>query len=373
MINRQYSIDAEKRQGKVLLILGARRVGKTTLLKSFLSQTNLKYKFVQGEDIFETEVLTSRNLQNLNSFVNGYDVLVIDEAQYINEIGLNLKMIVDANPDIYVIATGSSGFELQNRMGAPLVGRLRKLLLYGFSMAELQQKFNEFELKQNLENFMIFGMYPEIILSENKAEKVEHLTDLINSYLFKDIFVFEKIRKSSFLLNLTRLLAFQIGNLVSVNELAGKLSVNQRTVERYIDLLEKNFIIFRLYPLSKNPRKEINRKFKVYFYDTGIRNAVINLFMPLEARTDTGQLWENFIISELIKKQFYEKQIVFNFYWRNYNNAEIDFIEEREGNYYAFEIKYSKRNARISKDFIENYKPTQIYTINKDNFLEFLL
>jgi len=372
-IRRKYNLTKEIRQGKVLVIYGARRVGKTTLLKDFLDSTNLRYRYEQGENLSTQRIFSSQELSVLNSAVEGYELLAIDEAQFIPNIGVNLKMIVDANPHLYVVVTGSSSFDLSGNIGEPLTGRMILLNLYPFSIQELSQIYNRFDLNQKLEEFLLYGLYPEVILTRTTTEKARYLQLLTDAYLFKDILAFEGLRKADLLVKLVKLLAFQVGNLVSLNELSQKLQINVRTVERYIDLLEKTFVIYRLYPLSTNPRKEINRKFKVYFFDNGVRNAVIGQFMPLAERADVGQLWENFMMSELLKKRTYDRQFVFRYFWRNYAGAEVDLVEEMNGQFLAYEFKFTKKSVKLSRDFMTRYQPKQVFVVNKDNFLDFLL
>ncbi len=374
MIKRFYSNpNTLLKGGKVLIIYGARRVGKTTLVKGWLNKTNLKSLFVSGDNIRVRSILSSEDFSLINEFVGNYALVVIDEAQQIPRIGKGLKIIVDENPEIKVIATGSSSFDLSRQVGEPLTGRKRTIRLFPIAQKELTQHMNRFELKERLEEYLIFGSYPEVILCETKKEKTRVLTELVDSYVLKDILSFERLKNPDQLLKLLKLLAFQVGNLVSLNELGNQLSMNVRTVSRYIDLLEKSFIIYRLGPYSSNLRKEIAKKNKYYFYDNGIRNAVILQMNALSDRNDLGALWENFIMAERMKKLHYEDVFYNRYFWRNYNGREIDLLEEKNGKLMAFEFKWNKTKAGIPNDFIKKYGSTRFEVIHPGNYLDFVL
>ncbi len=359
-------------KNKVLIIYGSRRVGKTTLLMEILKSSNLKYKIDSGDNIKINEILSSGNFTLLSEYVEGFEIVAIDEAQEIRGIGKGLKILVDNNPDLKLIATGSSSFDLSQNVGEPLTGRKKVLKLFPFSQGELLNEFTAFELKDKLHEYLIFGSYPEIVLSTTKQEKTEILEEIVGSYLLKDILSLEKIRNPKVLFNLLKLLSFQIGSLVSIHELATQLHIDSKTVNRYLDLLEKTFIIFKISAFSSNPRKEISKKNKYYFFDNGIRNGIIMQFAPLDLRNDIGQLWENFMVSELYKKTSYLKLFRQMYFWRNYNGQEIDLIFEKDGKLEAFEFKWKKQNGKIPKDFVNKYGNIDYTVVNQSNYLEYL-
>lgn len=374
MIKRIYdNLNDYIKPNKALIIYGPRRVGKTTLLQDYLSKTNFKYKLDNGDNIRLQNILKSQDFKKILAYAESYELIAIDEAQQIPNIGMALKILVDNIPNIRVIATGSSSFDLSQQIGEPLTGRKKTIVLYPFSQKELLFKFNKYELEENLGDFLLFGSYPDVILSKSRKEKLSFLEELVNLYLLKDILSLDKVKSSSVLLNLLKLLSFQVGSLVSLNELSNTLKIDIKTVDRYLDLLEKSFIIFRLGGFSRNLRNEINSKAKYYFLDNGVRNAVISKYNTLENRDDIGQLFENFIISERIKKCAYEQIYGSSYFWRNYAGQEIDLIEERDGKLLAYEIKWSKEKVSPPKDFVENYKNSEYQVINKDNYLGFIL
>ena len=358
---------------KVLVVYGPRQVGKTTLLKHFLSKTKLKYRFDSGEDIRIQELLKSQNFSLIREYASDYELIVIDEAQYIPKIGLGLKILVDQIPKLKIIVSGSSSFELAGQIGEPLVGRKKVLVLFPLAQIELREIFNPFELKERLEEFLIFGAYPAVLTAKTKKEKREVLEEIAFSYLLKDIFQFEKVKAPSFLLDLLKLLAFQTGSEVSFSELAGSLGIDVKTVSRYLDILEKSFVIFRLKGFSKNLRKEITKKNKYYFYDNGIRNALIANFNSLNLRNDVSQLWESFLVVERIKSQRYSKILSNNYFWRTWDQKEIDFLEERKGKIFAFEFKYRSRKVKTPKEFMEVYPNSSFKIVTKENYLKFLM
>lgn len=357
---------------KVLVILGPRQVGKTTLLNDFLSITSFKSKVVSGDDIMIHKTLSSQSLDEIVTFCEGYELIAIDEAQKIPNIRMAMKLMVDHIPNIKVIATGSSSFELAGQVGEPLTGRKTTLSLFPVAQMELLHHYNNFELRQKLHEFLIYGSYPRVITSAGLSEKASVLNEIAGSYLFKDIFAFERIKSPQLLLDLLRLLAFQIGNEVSVNELSKNLSIDNKTVNRYLELLEKAFIIYKLRGYSRNLRKEISKKPKYFFYDTGIRNAVIANFNPPETRNDIGQLWENFLLIERIKKQAYKPIYANNFFWRTWNGKEVDFVEEREGKLFGFEFKWAKSKTMPPELWSETYPESTYEVINNDNYLKFI-
>jgi len=374
MIQRIYSkLGGLLQPQKVLVIYGPRRVGKTTLLQDYLKDSNLKYKLDSGDNIQTQQVLGSQDFTKILEYAQGYDLIVIDEAQQIPNIGMGLKIIVDNMPNIKVIATGSSSFDLANQIGEPLTGRKRTVTLYPISQLELVSHHNPFELKQKLEEFLVFGSYPEIITATSRKEKIIIIQEIFNSYLLKDILSLEKIKSPKALLDLLKLLAFQIGREVSLHELGTQIGLNVKTVSRYIDLLEKSFVIIRATGFSRNLRKEITSKNKYYFMDNGIRNAAIAQFNGLDTRNDIGQLWENFIVIERLKKRAY-KDIHGNWYfWRTYNQQEIDLIEERDGKLWGFECKWSSsKKVTAPKEWKATYPQASFSVITPDNYLEFV-
>ncbi|WP_035586665.1 ATP-binding protein [Hippea jasoniae] len=372
-IQRAYDLEKLIKKNRVLIIYGARRVGKTTLVKEFLNKTSYKYKFDTGDNILLKELFEKADLKKIKEYCEGYQLIAIDEAQYINNIGKALKIIVDYVDDIYVIATGSSSFDLINKTGEPLTGRKRTILLYPFSLSEVYGVYNRYELKERIEDFLIFGMYPEVVLAKDRQEKIEILQELVNSYLLKDILSFEKMKSSTLLLDLLRLLSFQVGQLVSLSELAVNLHVDVKTVKRYLDLLQKSFIIRKVEGFGRNLRKEISSKSKYYFIDNGIRNAVIMNFNPLNLRDDVGGLWENFIVMEKIKKATYARIPALYYFWRTYSGEEIDLVEVSDGKIHAFEMKYTPKHTKIPKSWQKYYSDAEFDVIHADNFTDFLL
>ncbi len=360
--------------GKALIIYGPRRTGKTTLVKNFLKDTSLKYLFVTGDDIRIQTLLSSKDVNKILEFVENFQLLVIDEAQQIPEVGSGLKILVDHKPDLKIIATGSSSFELSGQVGEPLTGRKITLTLFPFAQCELTLELNDYELKQRLEDYLVFGSYPEVILAKTNQEKTIILQELVNSYLLKDILVFDRIRNSRNLLNLLQLLAFQITSEVSYNELANKLGISINTVQRYLDLLEKTFVIFRLGGFSRNLRNEVTKTSKYYFFDNGIRNAIIQQHNPLTLRNDQGQLWENFVMVERLKYRNYQNIFANSYFWRTYQGNEIDLVEDREGVLNGFEIKWSENKEKISAPALwtNTYKNAAFSVINPKNYLEFI-
>ncbi len=359
-------------KGKVNLVYGARRVGKTVLIQKILKQLDGS-KFVgNGDDIQLRSILGSEDKSRIISAFQDYDIIFIDEAQRISNIGWGLKILIDNLPNAFIIATGSSSFQLSSQIGEPLTGRSNTNMLFPIAITELKSQFGGMEIIQNLENYLIFGMYPEVICIGNTQDKVTYLHELKNSYLFKDILELENIRNADKLYDLLRLIAFQIGSEVSLNELGNALSLSKQTVGRYLDLLEKTFIIKKIGGYSSNLRKEVTKTSRYYFYDIGIRNALINNFNNIEFRNDIGMLWENFMVMERIKTQNY-KNIFCNYYfWRTYDRKEVDMVEERDGKLYGFEFKWSPKKIKIQKEWLKTYSNASFEVIHKENFLEFV-
>jgi predicted AAA+ superfamily ATPase len=368
------NLDQYLKPNKVVVIYGPRQVGKTTLLKHFLSQTSLKYRFDSGDNIRIQNLLGSQDFNKIIEYAQGYDLIVIDEAQRIKDIGHGLKILVDNSTELQIIATGSSSFELAGQIGEPLTGRKITLKLYPISFIELSELFNKYDLKEKLEEFLIFGFYPEVITAENRTKKIGIIDELVNSYLLKDILELDKVKSSKILLDLLRLIAFQIGKEVSLSELAQKLGIDYKTVARYLDLLEKTFIIRSLRGFRRNLRIELTKKAKYYFFDTGIRNALIANFNSFDLRNDIGMLWENFLFIERLKKQQYHSIYANNYFWRTWSQKEIDFIEERDGKLYGFEFKWNvKKKVKVPKEWIGNYPESEFSVITPDNFLDIVI
>lgn len=373
MITRIYDdLSQYLKPKEVLIIYGPRRVGKTVLLENFLAKTTLKYKLENGGDLGIQEVFSSQRAETLRQYAQGYELIVIDEAQYIPYIGEALKLLIETVPTLKVIATGSASFDLSNKVGEPLTDRSTTLLLYPVAQLELLHQKNKFELSQKKEEYLIYGSYPKVLTMISFDDKAKNLRSLVDSYLLKDILDLEDVKGSKILLDLLRLLAFQVGNEVSLSELAQNLPIDPKTVARYLDLLEKSFVLINIRGYSKNLRKEISNKSKYYFYDNGIRNAVINNFNPPNMRDDIGKLWENFLVVERLKKQRYQSILANNYFWRTWDQKEVDFVEERGGKLFGYEFKYSSRKDTVPKDFIAAYPGSELTVIHSENYLDFI-
>ncbi len=376
MIHRLYEkIIAEQMRldNRIIIIYGPRQVGKTTLARLIIEKFEGKILQINADDVDYADVLSSRSLNKMRQLIDGYDLVFIDEAQQIPDIGINLKILYDSLPHLKIIVTGSSSFDLANKIQEPLTGRSWIFQLMPISVSELNLQYNRFELNNMLEDSLIFGNYPALLNIENRELKVNYLQEIVRSYLFKDVLTIGSIKYPPKLRDLVRLLAFQIGSTVSLNELANTLQIARDTVQNYIDLLEKTFVIFRLSGYSRNLRKEIVRQDKIFFYDLGIRNAVIENFAPLSNRNDGGALWENFLIVERMKTQTYRRQGANRYYWRTYTGAELDYVEERDGLVKGFEFKFNQKIARAPQSWTETYPDASFETINRDNYLDFLL
>jgi len=373
MYKRAYSdFDHYINKDKVLIIYGARRIGKTTLLEEYIKQYKKKYKFVSGDDLLIQNVLSSSKIQEIKDFCQGYDLLIIDEAQNIPGIGHALKIIHDYIKNTKVIATGSSSFDLANAIGEPLVGRKIVLEMFPIAQSELKNHHNPFELKAALNDYLIYGSYPEVLTLKNKQDKIQYLKEIVGSYLYKDILTLASIKNPMVLQKLTKLLAFQVGSEVSLNELSTQLGIDVKTVAKYIDLLEKSFILYPLTAYSKNLRKEISKKNKYYFIDNGIRNAVISQFNSIDDRNDVGQLFENFLVTERLKRNIYSNYSSNNYFWRNYAKNEVDYIEEVDSKIFAYEFKWNKNAKLKALAFIKSYPDSVFDVINQENYLSFV-
>lgn len=358
---------------KAILLLGARQVGKTTLLKEFIRERTDDVLFLNCDEPMTVSLLSNRNLLQLQTMIGSTKIIVIDEAQKVDNIGLTLKIIVDNFPDVQVIATGSSAFELRNRLNEPLTGRKYEYRLYPISTNEIYKTSGYMDVARLLEARLIYGSYPDVLTHGSEAREL--LNALTESYLYKDILATENLRKPELLDKLLRALAFQVGSEVSYNELAQIIGSDAKTVERYIELLEKCFIIFRLNGLSRNLRNELKKAKKIYFYDNGVRNAVIQQFAPLDMRNDVGALWENFFISERIKFNHYRQHYCNIYFWRTKSQQEIDYIEERDGAFTAFEMKWNpkKSNSTIPSSFLNAYPVHETVVVTPNNYLNYLM
>jgi uncharacterized protein len=359
-------------QKKVTLLIGARQIGKTTLLKEILAKSNVENLWLNAD-----EADIKKNLENASTstqllqFFGKAKLVVIDEAQQIRDIGLKLKLVVDTNPDIQIIATGPSAFELLQKSNEPLTGRKKEFHLYPLSFTEMVNHTSLLIEKRLLENRLIYGSYPEVI--NNPGNEKEILKDIATSYLYKDLLLYDGINKASIIGKLLLALALQVGSEVSYNELAKTIgNINTVTVEKYIDLLEKAFVVFKLPALSRNLRNEIKKGKKIYFHDNGIRNAIINNFNPIDMRNDKGALWENYLISERMKKNSYNKHFCNTYFWRTFDQAEVDYIEEYNGNLHLFEFKWKVTNFKIPASIQNAYPIATTQLITSENYEEFL-
>lgn len=359
-------------QGKVIVIYGARQTGKTTLVKNLVKTEN-SVKFLNCDEIdVKNQLSEAETSTALREILGNEKIVVIDEAQRVKNIGLKLKLIVDNFPKIQLIVTGSSSFELANEISEPLTGRNFEFWLYPFSLPEIKKTLDKIEIARRLESLLIYGSYPEVFLEESFDMKLAKIKHIVSNYFYIDAMKFQNMKNSETVLKLLQALALQIGQEVSFNELANLVGVSKQLVSQFIDILEKVFVVFRLPPLSRNLRQEINRSRKIYFYDLGVRNALINNFNRLSLRNDVGGLWENFVISEFRKKQFWPANKNNSFFWRTYDGAEVDLVEEEGGFLRGFEIKWKKDKAKKPKAFLTNYKNSSVELINHMNYLEYL-
>lgn len=363
--------------GKVLVLYGPRRVGKTYILESIaedLKETE-KVSYLKGDQRIVKQAFSVENPISMMEFMGkGTTLLILDEAHKIKNIGENLKVLIDEYKDLKIIASGSASFDLSNRLGEPLTGRKKIVQMYPVSVKEIIQTKNRTYFDQAKENHIIYGGYPEVINHDSLNEKREYLHVLLDDYLFRDILDLDQIKNSDKLRDLLKLLAFQIGNEVSLSELGNSIDLHKDTVYRYLDLLEKSFIIFNVRGFSRNLRKEITKTSRWYFYDNGIRNALINNFNALNLRDDVGQLWENYIVMERVKKQSFDSIYSANYFWRTYDQKEIDWVEEREGKLFGYEFKWNpKKKPKAPVGWLETYRNATFEVVNKDNFLPFVI
>ena len=359
-------------KNKVIITYGARQVGKTTLVKDILKEFPKDGKYISCELLSTQRGLSILEPEQIKAFLGQYKLIVLDEAQEITNIGKILKIIVDFLPDMQIIATGSSSFDLSNKISEPLTGRNFTFHLSALSLQEIINNSDAIDVNSKLELLLRFGLYPEIYTLPDEESKISRLNELASNYLYKDVLEFDKIRHSDTISKLVQLLALQIGQEVSLQELATQLGINRLTVEKYIDLLEKSFIIFKLKSFSKNKRKEISKNFKIYFYDLGIRNSIIQNFNSLDLRTDTGALWENFCILERKKYLLQTAPYRQTYFYRTYSGQEVDYIEENAGNITAYEFKWNdKKNVKKIPAFTKTYN-IQISKVTPVNYISFV-
>lgn len=357
---------------KVVILYGARRVGKTMLVNEILAKVNEPILRLNGDDINVHDKLSIRSIENYKQILGTCKLLYIDEAQKIPEIGLKLKLMIDEIEGLRIIISGSSSFDIHKNAGEPLTGRKYTFTLYTLSENEYTQIENNINKMDKVRERLIFGNYPELLHLPDRQDKVDYLNEMISSYLLKDILVYEHIKNSQKIFNLLRLIAFQIGGEVSLQELGIQLGISKNTVEKYLDLLSKVFILHKVEGFSRNLRKEITKNSRWYFLDNGIRNAVIANFNPLHARNDIGALWENYMISERLKYQEYKRISSNNYFWRTYEQQEIDWVEERDGSLFGYEFKWKEEKVKIPTQWKSAYPDASFELININNFSEWL-
>lgn len=357
---------------KVVVLYGPRQVGKTTLLQEILGEVEEEALLLSGEDVTVQQWLSSASLEVLRQHIGDKRFLVIDEAQKVDKIGLNLKLVVDHVPGVKVLATGSSSFELAHQVGEPLVGRKWQFLLFPVAQLELNKLEQRFETEARLEGRLIYGSYPAVLTTRGFAERRELLQAIMEGYLYKDLLLYDEIRKSQKIIDILKIIAFQIGKEVSLHEVGNAVNLDVRTVEKYLDLLEKVFVVYRVYGFSRNLRKEITKTSRFYFFDNGIRNAIINNFNDLSRRDDVGQLWENYLFIERVKKRQYQKIFTNAYFWRTWDRKELDMVEERDGKLYGFEFKWGTKVPKPPKDWLETYAEAEYQVVSRENYLDFI-
>jgi uncharacterized protein len=355
--------------GKAIIIVGARQVGKTTLVKHLLKDQ--EYLFFDADDPTIRQLLSNPNTEQIRTFLGNYKTVFVDEAQRIEGIGLTLKIITDQFKDVQLIVSGSSSFDLGNKLNEPLTGRKWEYELFPISWEEFEKKEGFIKAEQQIENRIIYGFYPEVLNNQGKEREI--IKNLTSSYLYRDILAFSEIRKPEILDNLLLALSLQVGSEVNYNELAQTIGVNKITIQKYIDILEKGYIVFRLYSFSRNIRNEIKRNRKIYFYDNGIRNMIIGNFNQLKLRADVGSLWENFLIAERIKQNVYKDTFARMYFWRTKQQQEVDFVEEKNGEISGFEFKWNpKTKIKFPETFVKTYN-ANTKKIDRKNFREFII
>ncbi|MCI0542350.1 ATP-binding protein [bacterium] len=369
----QKTLEASFFKGKVVILYGARQVGKTTLIHQIRKKYGNDADYLNCDEKDIREALTDKTSTELIHFLGSKKIIFLDEAQRVQNIGLTLKLLVDNFPKMQIVATGSSSFELSNAVVEPLTGRKYEFHLYPFSVSELTEQYSSIEMKRLLETRMIFGMYPEVVEKPGEAES--NLNLIADSYLSKDILAYQGIRKPEILQKLLSALALQVGNEASYRELSGLVGTNKETTSSYLRILEQAFIVFRLMPLSRHLRKEISKSRKVFFYDNGVRNALISNMNPLSRRQDVGALWENFLVSERIKHNSNAGRTLNIYFWRTHDGQEIDYVEDEGGKLHGFEFKWSGKKARkrAPAAWRQAYPDALFSTITPENYLEFVV
>ncbi len=355
----------------VIIVYGPRQAGKTTLIESILLKRKEKIQKFTGDDLFAQDLFGKNELSSIERALEGTELLVIDEAQRIDNIGLTLKLIID-NLKIKVIVSGSASFDLANKINEPLTGRTKTFYLYPFSYAEIKNDYASVLNESSMEEFLRFGMFPAVHNLKGEKEKQDYLIEYISNYLYKDVLVFGKVKKPKKILDLLTLLALQSGKEVKIPELASNLSISQKTVESYLDVLEKMFVIFNLRGFSRNLRKEVSKMSKYYFYDVGVRNAIIRNFNNLKIRGDTGDVFENWFIVEKMKAENNKRSFPNFYFWRTYDQQEIDLIEDKEGNLQAYECKIKEKSIIVPKDWKSSYPQASFNNINISNYFNYL-
>ncbi len=360
---------------KVMLIYGPRRVGKTLLLREIFNEFEGKKLLLNGESSDTVRMLSDRSISNYKHLFADVSLLAIDEAQHIPEIGMKLKLMVDEIPGLAIVATGSSSFDLQNQAGEPLVGRSTRFMLTPFSIKEINKQQPTFQTITNIDQYLVYGFYPELISIDSGAEQARYLTEIVDSYLLRDILAIDGVKNAQKMHDLLRLVAYQVGSEVSTDELGKQLGVSRNTAERYLDLLQKVFVLYRLGGYSKNLRKEVVKSSKWYFQDNGIRNAVLNDFRPFADRSseERGALWENFVIGERMKRKHNNMAGTNLYFWRTYDQQEIDLIEEDGDIITAYEIKSGKKTPKIPKAFANAYPEAAYNIVNRDIFWDYVV
>jgi len=366
----QKSVESSLFKGKIVVIYGARQVGKTTLVKLILGKYPESSGYFNCDEPDIRSALTEKTSTELKAFLGSKKLIVLDEAQRVKNIGLTLKLLADNFPETQVIATGSSSFELSNKIAEPLTGRKYEYYLYPFSLEEIKNIYSDLEADRLLERMMVFGMYPGITFTESDSER--ELKELAKSYLYKDALQYQNIKNPEVLEKLLQALALQIGNEVSYNELSNLVGIDKNTVATYIRILEQAFVVFRLNPFSRNLRSELKKLRKIYFYDLGVRNVLINNLNPLNLRQDAGALWENFMISERLKRNNNRGISARSYFWRTKQKQEIDYLEEADGKLSGFEFKWKKDKIRFPKPFLDAYPKSKVELVNRDNYREFV-
>jgi predicted AAA+ superfamily ATPase len=358
---------------KVVVLLGARRTGKSVLIKKIISILNEKYLFLDGDDFTTFSLFEPRTIENFKLLIGSVKLLVIDEAQQIPDLGKSLKLIVDHIPEIKVLITGSSAFDISNKIGEPLTGRKSTFYIYPFSQAEYSSQETIVETTGRLNERLILGCYPELVHLRDRNNKIMYLKEMVSSYLLKDILMFEGVRNADKILQLLKLIAFQIGKEVSLHELGRQLGMHKNTVEKYLDLLSKTFVIYGVNAFSRNLRSEISKSKRWFFYDNGIRNTIIENLNDVAQRNDIGELWENYVFSERLKYHSNTQMLCSNFFWRTYQQQEIDWVEERDGKLFAYEMKWNpEKKVKIPSSWKTTYPDASFEVITPRNYIQWI-